>query len=165
MLMNLKELTEYITIEVENILITERTISKDRIEIKDSFDIVIAYLDYEEAYGKPYVDFVFVNKNSRGKGLGKQLMKTLQNLYPNIEIDHGYKTADGGRLYKSLKHKIIINKSYIKLEKKIKQYRKMQSTEIANNFKNGELWNDLEDKIDYLEKLLYSMKKETKLII
>jgi ribosomal protein S18 acetylase RimI-like enzyme len=59
------------------------------------------FLDYSEFQKQPAVKMIEVKKEFQRKGIATELLKELDKLYPNTEIDYGYSTTEGSELIKS----------------------------------------------------------------
>jgi predicted GNAT family acetyltransferase len=61
-------------------------------------DETIGYIEYSEFEGDPHISHVFVGEGERKKGVGSDLIKKLQEDYPNKEIKWGMLTPEGTAL-------------------------------------------------------------------
>lgn len=64
---------------------------------------LLEYSDYE---GVPYIKHIEVVPDSRGKGIGKDLIRKLQEDYPNSQIEWGMLTDKGAALKESLEREL-----------------------------------------------------------
>jgi len=124
---------------------------------------VVGRLDYVEYQKSPSVQMLDVPKEYQRKGIGSKLMKQLQKLYPNIEIDLGMLSDDGAKLIKSMNRTFTPNKMYSKVSEKLKHLKSekdriMKDVENDNRYEIDKL-NDLHDSIDDLESKLEDMSK------
>lgn len=125
---------------------------------------VIGYITYEEFEDIPCIQYIHVDKEHRRENIAYKMLKALQDEYPNEGIDFGYTTTSGQRMLDKLKFKTIINKQYLKMEKKLKDMAKKMDYEKKHNFPNGDLYNDLSDSKYDLENELHDTWKIKKIL-
>jgi hypothetical protein len=82
-------------------------------------DKVIAFLKYGVYENEPNIKMIEVDKAWRRMGIATDMIKKLQALYPDTEIDLGYATDDGGKFIKSLNRKFYPNAQYKKLTERL----------------------------------------------
>lgn len=129
------------------------------------------------------INNIVVEEDFRRLGIGTALMKNLQSRYPNNEINTGYRSERGDKLYQSLPKRIIPNKEYNILINK-KDSLELEFNELQkqlNDFYNnpnlaqdahkkekymqiGNRWNDVSSQLDEINERLREIKKETILI-
>lgn len=133
---------------------------------------VVGYLKYSVYQGIPSIQYIEVVDGR--KGFGSLLVKKLQSLYPDVEIDWGYTTPDGEKLRKSLQYEKRKSEFYdsllelerLKAEKRIIKKRTeslMDKTDLSQEDKEPindlfEILNELYDKISSLEEATYGKK-------
>jgi len=125
---------------------------------------VIGYITYEKFENIPHIDYIHVEDGHRGERIAYKMLKALQAEYPNEGIDFGYLTGDGKRMYDKLKFKTIVNKQYLKIEKKLKDTAKQMDYEKKHNFPHGDLWNELSNLTYDLETELHNTWKIKKIL-
>lgn len=141
--------------------------------IKD--DQQVAYLQYSVYKDSPAIKMIWVSPNYRRQKIAYRMLKELQSMFPNEEIDWGYTTADGTQLKASVPFTKRPNPEIIKkrtkltaVHSKLRQlnYRleKLQqdNPEKARAFVAtvGDRWNKLNDLAYRLENELYGAKGE-----
>jgi GNAT superfamily N-acetyltransferase len=138
------------------------------------------YLNYSIYNGVPKIGMIFVENDYRRRGIAMKLLKALQELSPNEEIDWGYTTNAGSGLKRSINFRKIANPDIIakytrlaniksKLQQMNYKLERLQQTdiELARRFAQtvGDRWNELSDKARKLEdELKYSKGEYTKII-
>lgn len=75
-------------------------------------DDVAGWIDYAVYENEPSIQMIEVKDQYKRLGLAKQMLMKLQNKYPEQEIDWGSLTADGSKLYNSMKWKQIPGPGY-----------------------------------------------------
>jgi hypothetical protein len=135
-------------------------------------DEQVGYLSYSVYNGKPAIKMVWVNPEHRRKKIALQMLKDLQNTYPDSEIDWGYTTDDGSQLKSSIKFRTQPNVDVIKamekltaIRSKLKQMNykleKLRDTDIeaARRYSQtvSDRWNKLNDLEYHLENQLSTM--------
>lgn len=124
---------------------------------------VVGQLDYSEYEGSPAIKMVEVGSEFKRQGIGTQLIKKLQSMYPNKEIDLGMLTDDGAALMKTINRVFITNKTYEKLKSKLDKTKSdisriMADVERGNRSEINKL-NDLHDESYELENKLNGISK------
>lgn len=84
----------------------------------------VGYIDYSVFMGEPYIQFIKVHPNYQRKGYATKLIKHLQSLYPNQELDWGSTTPQGEDFKNSLKFKNIDKPDIIQKIKKLQWAKK-----------------------------------------
>ncbi len=130
----------------------------------------VGYIDYTIFHGVPEISMIEVY--DKGKSYGKALVKKLQSLYPDEEIQWGHTTKEGEALRNSFQYKKVPTEYYndfIKYKatkKKLDQYQeradelwskddissgeKEELSKIANEMNDlNDIIYDLEDIIDF----------------
>lgn len=123
---------------------------------------VIGKLNYGVYDEEPNVKMIEVDGGWLRMGVATTLLKKLQSLYPEQEIDLGSSTEEGGKFLKSIKRVFIPNKKYEKLNNrliKIKSEKNRILSAVQSN-DNSEIHklNDLSDEIYELESELQDLK-------
>lgn len=132
----------------------------------------VGYIDYSVYQDVPHIQMVMVAKEQRGKGYGKALIRKLQSMFPDQEIQWGTMTDAGAKLYDKLPKKKVINKDLQDKVDRLKQLKAKEAefTKIANSGDRDAInsiidqWNDLNDEIYALEQELED-KQVSKTII
>jgi hypothetical protein len=123
-------------------------------------DKTIAYLDYSEYHGTPHVQYLWVSDDQRRNGLGAALIRKLQSLHPNEEIDFGGLTDGGAALINSLQFKKVSNPYLTRVSKMLTKVKAklaaLQNASDDEKKKAGEsgVWNKLYDMENKLEEIL-----------
>jgi len=132
-------------------------------------------IDYVIFGDEVSVSMIEVDENERRKGVGTALLKELQRLYPDKDLNMGWFTEDGAKLWNSIPKKIINNDEYEKLSKEKKDLLSEQSilTNLMEEwFQSGEeekrvamlgmgdRLNEISDRISDIDYLLYDMKSQ-----
>lgn len=135
----------------------------------------IGYLTYSIYHDRPAISMIFVVPEFRRSRVARQMLKALQELSPNEEIDWGYTTADGSELRRSIDYVRRPNPEIIKKKQKLAgvksklaqmNYRleQLQKTnpELARKYISTvqDRWNDLNSLEYKLENELYLNKGE-----
>ena len=118
---------------------------------------------------------IYVNQDYRRRGIAMSMLKALQQLTPNEEIDWGYTTDYGTKLKQSIDFKKLPNTDIIKKKAKLAglksklnrlNYRLEQiqdsNPELARKYVQtvSDRWNQYHDEIRKLEDALSSSKGE-----
>ncbi len=138
----------------------------------------VGYIDYTVYQGVPAISMIEVY--DKGKSYGKTLVKKLQSLYPDEEIEWGHTTEEGEALRNSLTYKKIPTEyyddfiKYKSTKKKLDHYQEradelwskdsMSDDEKEELSKIADEMNDLNDTIYDLEDIVYSEKPYKKII-
>jgi ribosomal protein S18 acetylase RimI-like enzyme len=97
---------------------------------------VVGTIEYSEYNGKPHIQMINVNQDYRRKGIAKKMLQDLQSRYPEIEINWGYTTEDGTKLYESVTEKVenpnFDSKLFNKAEKLKKQIKELEEQKEKN---------------------------------
>lgn len=122
---------------------------------------VVGRLDYGVYEGEPNVKML--NVTLKRMGIGTQLLKQLQSLFPEQEIDLGSSTDEGSALIQSLHREFIPNKEYLQLNNKL-QFLKKERERILNAVQSNDRseinkLNDISDEIYELETELKDMEE------
>lgn len=112
---------------------------------------IAGILDYSEYEKMPSVKMLEVPKNWRRQGIGTELLKKLQKLYPNTEIDLGYASAEGAALLKTIDRKFVPNKKYETYEKRIK-FLQSEYDRIINNI------NKKDDRREFINSMTFTTR-------
>jgi 2'-5' RNA ligase/GNAT superfamily N-acetyltransferase len=136
----------------------------------------VGYVEYSDYNDQPSVQYIKVT--DKRKGYGTALLKELQRMYPNIEIDLGGTTDEGTKLVESLNFR----EEQTEHAEKFKEYERLKEEEkrlqaIADDFHANpteekrqallnmtDEFNAVSDRIWELEQELYG-KSPTKRII
>lgn len=126
----------------------------------------MGHLDYSEYNGEPAVQMIKVKPNFRRSGIGTLLLKKLQTLYPDTEIELGMSIGHGTDLVKSLSTVYVENPEYTRLEarlEKLKAAEKKLQQWIANHKgpmvpRVGDAFNHISDEMYDIEQKLSRMK-------
>lgn len=135
----------------------------------------VGYLNYSIYNDKPQIGMIFVAQDYRRRGVAMKMLKALQELSPNEEIDWGITTDAGSNLRKSINYRKVPNPEIIKKKAKLAGVRsklarlnyrleqlKNTDVELARKFIKtvGDRWNQLNDLEYKLENELYLNKGE-----
>jgi GNAT superfamily N-acetyltransferase len=135
----------------------------------------VGYLNYSIYNDKPQIGMIFVAQDYRRRGVAMKMLKALQELSPNEEIDWGITTDAGSNLRKSINYRKVPNPEIIKKKAKLAGVRsklarlnyrleqlKNTDVELARKFVKtvGDRWNQLNDLEYRLENELYLDKGE-----
>lgn len=117
--------------------------------------IEVGYINYSEYTGEPSIQYIDVATDFTRRGIGTALVKKLQMLYPDREIDWGSMTDDGSALKASLPTKVVYNPVYqtyldrlekLKvLEDKYTAIIEHKDTSQEKKIEIGNKWNQLND--------------------
>jgi predicted chitinase len=123
----------------------------------------VGYLNYSVYNDVPKIEMIYVAQDYRRRGAAMKMLKALQEISPNEEIDWGYTTDDGGNLRKSIDFRKVPNSEIIKKRAKLAGVRsklarlnyrleQLQQTnpELAKRYVQtvSDRWNQLND-IEY----------------
>jgi len=135
----------------------------------------VGYLNYSIYNDKPQIGMIFVAQDYRRRGVAMKMLKSLQELSPDEEIDWGITTDSGSNLRKSINYRKVPNPEIIKKKAKLAGVRsklarlnyrleqlKNTDVELARKFIKtvGDRWNQLNDLEYRLENELYLNKGE-----
>jgi hypothetical protein len=138
-------------------------------------DRQVGYLNYSIYNDKPQIGMIFVAQDYRRRGVAMKMLKSLQELSPDEEIDWGITTDAGSNLRKSINYRKVPNPEIIKKKAKLAGVRsklarlnyrleqlKNTDVELARKFVQtvGDRWNQLNDLEYRLENELYLDKGE-----
>lgn len=103
-----------------------------------------------------------VKKEFRRMGVGTKLLKQLQNMFSEEEIDLGMLTPDGTKLMQNIKRDFQENPSYKKAKERYEEIKSEIQRIMAKidkkNYSEANKLNDLHDEEYELEQLLLDMK-------
>jgi hypothetical protein len=140
-------------------------------------DQAVAEVDYVVYQSKPSIQMIDVSR--RRQGIGTAMLRHLQSLFPDTEIDWGMMTDDGSALYGSLTFQDIPNPVYAKLQialqrtrAKLSNYARQAEMFYANPSEEARLklqtattdWDDLHAREYKIERVLHGMKPSKRLI-
>lgn len=140
---------------------------------------VLGKLDAVEYNKQPSINMIEVYE--KGKGYGKQLVKYLQSLYPDTEIEWGMTTEEGETLRKSLKYKKVKTEYYDQFKEYQEAKAKLDDIQAKADafhdighpteeekhefFKLIEPMNDLHDTVSELEEVLWDKKPYHRIVV
>lgn len=120
---------------------------------------VIGDISYSVFEDKVYVNMIEVH--SKRNGYGKELLRYLQGLFPETEINFGILTTEGNALIDSLE----FSKSPSMYYEKFKELEILRGQlDAALETEDFQYMNDIRDKIDDLEDELYDNSPYIKII-
>lgn len=123
---------------------------------------MVGSLDYSIYGGIPHIKMLEVKKDFRRMGIGTKLLKQLQNMFPEEEIDLGMLTPDGTKLMQTIKRDFQENPSYRETKERYEDVRSEIQRIMAKidrkNYSEVNKLNDLHDEEYELEQLLSDMK-------
>ena len=137
----------------------------------------VATMDFSEYGDIPSIEWIKVDPEYRNRGLGKHMIRELQRMYPNQEIQWGYTTPEGTALYKSIPHKMIekpevirkvehlkkIKRELKKLEAKLNSLTPEEKTRWIQTV--SDRWNRYHDMVSSLEhQLEYDSQTHKKIV-
>lgn len=139
----------------------------------------VGYIDYVVFEGVPSISMIEVTE--KGKSYGTLLVKKLQEMYPDEEIEWGYTTPEGEALRNSLRYKRVPSEHYedFKLFHKYKGKREYYQDKADSLWNKesltdedkktlrriGSALNVINDKISDYEDLLYNEKPYKNIIV
>jgi hypothetical protein len=141
---------------------------------------IIGYLRYSIYNDIPKIIYIYVEEEYRRSKVALRLLKELQKLSPDEEIDWGLTSDSGSKLRRSIDYirrpnldiiekKMQLKSVIAKLEKMNDKLEQLQATdiELARKYINdvGDHWNELNDLKSELENELYLSKGEYSKII
>ncbi len=112
-------------------------------------DVLVGWVDYSTYGEEIYIQMIKVKTQFRRSGIGKTMLRTLQQEYPNQEISLGSLTDSGEKLIQAMPVKMIPNGNVGNLQQELEQVRK--DIVIANDTKNYDIMHDLYDRERELE--------------
>lgn len=122
---------------------------------------VVGKIEYNEYQGKPHVSWIEVEPSLRKQGIGKRMIKYLQNQYPDEEIKIGGTTDLGTKFFDKLpksfekneRYEVLVNrlKSLQNAETKLNKY--VQKTGVSSE-RVSNLYNDINDEMWQIEQEL-----------
>lgn len=123
---------------------------------------MVGSLDYSVYLGIPHIKMLEVKKDFRRMGIGTKLLKQLQNMFPEEEIDLGMLTSDGTKLMQTIKRDFQENPSYRETKERYEDVRSEIQRIMAKidrkDYSEANKLNDLHDEEYELEQLLSDMK-------
>lgn len=123
---------------------------------------MVGSLDYSVYLGIPHIKMLEVKKDFRRMGIGTKLLKQLQNMFPEEEIDLGMLTPDGTKLMQTIKRDFQENPSYRETKERYEDVRSEIQRIMAKidrkDYSEANKLNDLHDEEYELEQLLSDMK-------
>jgi len=124
----------------------------------------VGWLDYTDFHGDISIKMVKVKPQYRRQGIGKELILKLQKQYPKTEISTGLATGEGGKLLKSLKSSLYVDKAKIKktkqLEKEFKDLGK-EEQHLVKQLKPGSPDNDtIGNRLNVISDRQYEIEQE-----
>lgn len=155
--MKIMELSNDVTFTVHHIGGT--TNQHDYIVQAISRGTVVGDLSYTTFEDEVSVNYIEVYE--RGNGYGKMLLRYLQSLYPQTELNIGMTTTDGTRLIDSLTYHTE-KSNFFDQFKELDTLR--SQLDAATDIEDWDYVNDLRDRIDDLEDELYDKSPYIKII-
>ena len=70
-------------------------------------DAPLGFVAYSVFRDKPAISLIEVMPNYRRRGVATQLLQSLQEIFPGVEIEWGMLTGEGGALYKALPKSVV----------------------------------------------------------
>jgi len=140
-------------------------------------NLVVATLEFSVYQDEPYVNMIKVEEKYQRQGIATQLLRKLQEMYPETEIHMGMSSQEGSELLKSIPTKFIPNERHIELTKKRNNLKenldKLQhfldsanpKTQREEMLSQGEKWNQIHDQLYEIEKELENMKSGKTIIL
>lgn len=138
-------------------------------------DEQVGYLSYSVYKYAPAIKMIWVSPNARRQKIAVKMLKELQRMFPDSEIDWGYTTDDGSALKRNINFKQVPNRAVMDTKAKLLAVRAqlaklnhklqtLQQTDIeqARTFVNtvSDRWNKLHDLEYKLENQLSTMGSE-----
>lgn len=132
--------------------------------------ILTAYLDGKEVgtinysiyEGEPNIKMLEVNKEYRRMGIGTKMVKHLQKLFPDQEINIGMLTPDGSKLAQTINRTFKDNPQYKKTKDHYEQVKseiqRIMSKMDKGDYSEADKLNDLHDQEYELGEKLADMK-------
>jgi len=127
----------------------------------------VGYINYskykDDSISIQYIEVIQKYRNENRRGIGTALVKHLQSMYPDTEIEWGMTTPDGSALKASLPTKVVYNPLYQEYLNKLKKIEELEKkyTEIFENKKTTqEKKLELGIKWNHLHDLEYTLKQK-----
>lgn len=125
---------------------------------------VVGKVEYNEYQGKPYISWIEVEPSLRKQGIGKRMIRYLQNQYPDEEIKVGGTTDLGTKFFDKLSKTFEKNEKYETLMKRLKSLQNaenklnkyVQKTGVSSE-RISNLYNDISDEMWQIEQELQDM--------
>lgn len=141
---------------------------------------VVGKIDFSVYAGVPHIQMIEVPPEMRRSGIGRALVHRLQQEYPDVEIEWGTMTPEGGALYDALDFDVQDQPEVIRLQKKLHnvKQRLARYAALAERFFTGRPsdadlarfhqetadWNDLHDLETRLEQQLEGRVVQKKIV-
>lgn len=142
---------------------------------------IVGWIDYVIFGDEISVSNIEVIPLKRRQGIGTRLIRYLQKMYPNQEIDMGMFTNDGIALYNSLDKSVTKNEDYIRLVREMESLKaesdmlteELDHTKPKNQRTDEESkqvdiivnrFNEIRDRLYDIEKEIQYMKPSTTII-
>lgn len=139
---------------------------------------VIGYINYSIYQDEPHVQYIHIDPDMRRRGYGSAMVRQLQLMFPDVEIDMGGLTDDGSKLLSAMPQRTLHSSEYKEkldqlsaLKAKEAEYNKLADAFYANptdharellHQQTGD-WNELHDAMWELEQELRDMKPSRRL--
>ena len=141
---------------------------------------VVGWIDYSVFNDEIFINHIKVLE--KRKGIGSNLLKKLQELYPENELQMGGMTEEGHELWKSLEKRTVENEEYAKLikekeelERRLKQlentignvpsYDGQTNREKELIIEHGEKMNIINDRLYEIDEEISDMKPSETFLI
>jgi hypothetical protein len=139
---------------------------------------VVADLEYVVYEAKPSIQMINVER--KRNGIATAMLRHLQNMFPDTEIDWGFTTDEGTALYNSLTFRDVPNPVYAKLQAalertrtKLENYAQQAEAFYADQSEDARKalhaatadWNDLHNREAKIERVMHGMKPSKRLIV
>ena len=142
-------------------------------------DDTAGFLEYSVYHGEPSIQMIDVPEGNRRKGYAARLVRHLQSLYPNAEIDWGMTTPEGEALRASLPYRVVVDPDVMAAQERLvalqSREKELQSIDAEFNRNPSEEsrkavanvsdeWNVLHDEIRGLKDELRGASAEKRII-
>ena len=136
----------------------------------------VGYITYSEFEDSPSVQMIKVHRNYRRRGIATAMLKKLQSLYPDVEINLGMSVGSGDKFLSSKKlgftyvpneeHKKLTDRlSHLQaMEKKLNTWIENQDKPLKRMPKITDIYNRISDEIWDIEQKLSRMKPGKNLV-
>lgn len=142
--------------------------------------VALGRIDFSVYAGVPHIQMIEVAPEARRSGIGRALVQRLQQDYPDVEIEWGAMTPEGGALYDALNFDVQDQPEVMRLQKRLQRVkdRLARYAALADRFFTGRPsdadlarfhqetadWNDLHDLEVRLEQQLEGRVAQKKII-
>jgi GNAT superfamily N-acetyltransferase len=119
-------------------------------------DAPVAYIEFSDYHDEPHVKYIYTHPDYARQGYATALLKELQRMYPNEEIDLGMTTDEGGKLVQSLnfnEQSTEYTDKFKQLEQKKQERDKLQADAEKFYDKDSHTEQEKQEFLAYIEPL------------